>query len=245
MNITNNTILITGGGSGIGLEIAKSLNASNKIIIAGRNKEKLDAAAEGLENVFTIQADITNKKDVTRLVEEIKLNFGGLNILINNAGHAYAYTLSDTSDTYTKASAEFETNYFAPIRLTEKLLPLLKQENNSAVVNVSSIVAFAPGSHVPTYSDSKAALHSYTQLLRHELAKDTTVKVFELMPPLVNTDFSVEIGGRENGIPASEVADSFVKGLLEDTYEIRVGNTEVLYSNFFAGSEGAFGVMNK
>ncbi|HCA05846.1 MULTISPECIES: SDR family NAD(P)-dependent oxidoreductase [unclassified Chryseobacterium] len=245
MNITNNTILITGGGSGIGLEIAKSLNASNKIIIAGRNKEKLDAAAEGLENVFTIQADITNEKDVTRLVEEIKLNFGGLNILINNAGHAYAYTLSDTSDTYTKASAEFETNYFAPIRLTEKLLPLLKQENNSAVVNVSSIVAFAPGSHVPTYSDSKAALHSYTQLLRHELAKDTTVKVFELMPPLVNTDFSVEIGGRENGIPASEVADSFVKGLLEDTYEIRVGNTEVLYSNFFAGSEGAFGVMNK
>lgn len=245
MNITNNTILITGGGSGIGLEIAKSLNASNKIIIAGRNKEKLDAAAEGLENVFTIQADITNEKDVTRLVEEIKLNFGGLNILINNAGHAYAYTLSDTSDTYNKASAEFETNYFAPIRLTEKLLPLLKQENNSAVVNVSSIVAFAPGSHVPTYSDSKAALHSYTQLLRHELAKDTTVKVFELMPPLVNTDFSVEIGGRENGIPASEVADSFVKGLLEDTYEIRVGNTEVLYSNFFAGSEGAFGVMNK
>lgn len=245
MNITNNTILITGGGSGIGLEIAKSLNASNKIIIAGRNKEKLDAAAEGLDNVFTLQADITNEKDVDRLVEEIKLNFGGLNILINNAGHAYAYTLSDASDTYTKASAEFETNYFAPIRLTEKLLPLLKQEENSAVVNVSSIVAFAPGSHVPTYSDSKAALHSYTQLLRHELAKDTSVKVFELMPPLVNTDFSVEIGGRENGIPPSEVADSFVKGLLEDNYEIRVGNTEVLYSSFFTGSEGAFSVMNK
>lgn len=245
MNITNNTILITGGGSGIGLEIAKSLNASNKIIIAGRNKEKLDAAAEGLDNFFTIQADITNEKDVNRLVEEIKLNFGGLNILINNAGHAYAYTLSDTSDTYTKASAEFETNYFAPIRLTEKLLPLLKQEENSAVVNVSSIVAFAPGSHVPTYSDSKAALHSYTQLLRHELAKDTSVKVFELMPPLVNTDFSAEIGGKENGIPPSEVADSFVKGLLEDTYEIRVGNTETLYTSFFAGSEGAFSVMNK
>ncbi|PIF46963.1 putative oxidoreductase [Chryseobacterium sp. 52] len=245
MNITNNTILITGGGSGIGLEIAKALHPSNKVIIAGRNKEKLDAAAEGLENVFTIQADITNESDTDRLIEEIKVNFGELNILINNAGHAYAYTLSDSSDTYSKAVAEFETNYFAPIRLTEKLLPLLQQQENAAVVNVTSIVAFAPGSHVPTYSDSKAALHSYTKLLRYELAKDTSVKVFELMPPLVNTDFSVEIGGRENGIPPSEVAESFVKGLVEDTYEIRVGNTEVLYSSFFAGSEGAFDVMNK
>ncbi|MBL1219942.1 SDR family NAD(P)-dependent oxidoreductase [Chryseobacterium sp. L7] len=244
MNITNNIILITGGGSGIGLEIAKSLNTSNTVIIAGRNKAKLDAAAEGLENIFTIQADITKEEDVNRLIEEIKVNFGGLNILINNAGHAYAYTISETSDTYSKAVAEFETNYFAPIRLTEKLLPLLKQQENAAVVNVSSIVAFAPGSHVPTYSDSKAALHSYTKILRHELAKNTAVKVFELMPPLVNTDFSVEIGGRENGIPASDVADSLVKALQENIYEIRVGNTEVLYSNFFAHSEGAFSMMN-
>jgi uncharacterized oxidoreductase len=244
MNITDNTILITGGGSGIGLEIAKALSTTNKIIIAGRNKEKLDAAAKGLENVFTIQADITNEQDVNRLIEEIKVNFGGLNILINNAGHAYAYTISDTSDTYSKAVAEFETNYFAPIRLTEKLLPLLKQQENAAVVNVSSIVAFAPGSHVPTYSDSKAALHSYTKILSHELAKDTSVKFFELMPPLVNTDFSAEIGGRENGIPASEVADSFVNALINDTYEIRVGITEVLYNNFFANSEGAFSMMN-
>ncbi|MFP7655768.1 SDR family oxidoreductase [Chryseobacterium proteolyticum] len=245
MNITNNTILITGGGSGIGLEIAKLLNPSNKIIIVGRNKEKLDNAAQGLENVFTIQADITDENDINRLIEEIKINFGTLNILINNAGHAYAYTLSDSSDTYTKAIAEFTTNYFAPIRLTEKLLPLLKQQNNAAIVNVSSIVAFIPGSHVPTYSDSKAALHSYTRLLRYELAKDTGIKVFELMPPLVDTDFSVEIGGRENGIPASVVAENLVKALEQDTFEVRVGNTEMVYSNFFAGSEGAFEVFNK
>lgn len=245
MNITKNTILITGGGSGIGLEIAKLLNPSNKIIIVGRNKEKLDNAAQGLENVFTIQADITDENDINRLIEEIKINFGTLNILINNAGHAYAYTLSDSSDTYTKAIAEFTTNYFAPIRLTEKLLPLLKQQNNAAIVNVSSIVAFIPGSHVPTYSDSKAALHSYTRLLRYELAKDTGIKVFELMPPLVDTDFSVEIGGRENGIPASVVAEDLVKALEQDTFEVRVGNTEMVYSNFFAGSEGAFEVFNK
>lgn len=245
MNITNNIILITGGGSGIGLEIAKVLSASNKIIITGRNKEKLDTAAKDLENVFTIQADITNKDDINRLAEEIKTNFGSLNILINNAGHAYSYTLSENADSYTKAKEEFATNYFAPIRLVEKLLPLLKKENEAAIVNVSSIVAFVPGSHVPTYSDSKAALHSYTQLLRHELAKDTAIKVFELMPPLVNTDLSVEIGGRENGIPASDVANDLVKGLRKDIYEIRVGKTEVLYQNFFANSEGAFSVVNQ
>lgn len=245
MNITNNIILITGGGSGIGLEIAKSLSPSNKIIIVGRNKEKLDHAAKDLENVFTLQADITKENDVHKIVDEIKDKFGGLNILINNAGNAYAYTLSETSDTYSKALAEFTTNYFAPIRLTEKLLPLLKEQNEAAIVNVTSIVALAPGSHVPTYSDSKAALHSYTQLLRYELEKDSNVKVFELMPPLVNTDFSVEIGGRENGIPPADVAADLHKGLQENIYEIRVGNTEVLYTNFFANSEGAFSAMNK
>ncbi|WP_370895620.1 SDR family oxidoreductase [Chryseobacterium gossypii] len=245
MNITNNIILITGGGSGIGLEIAKALSTANKIIIAGRNKEKLDAAAKDLENVFTIQADITNEADINRLYEEVKTTFGGLNILINNAGHAYAYTLTENADMHGKAVAEFTTNYFAPLRLTEKFLPLLKQQEEAAIVNVSSIVGFVPGSHVPTYSDSKAALHSHTRLLRYELAKDTHVKVFELMPPLVDTDFSAEIGGKENGIPASDVASELVKALRENIYEVRVGNTGLLYDNFFAATEGAFSTFNK
>ncbi|RKT01425.1 SDR family oxidoreductase [Chryseobacterium defluvii] len=244
MNIINNTILITGGGSGIGLEIAKALSPSNRIIIVGRSKEKLDKAAKDLENVFTIQADITNESDVNRLYEDVKTTFGGLNILINNAGHAYTYTLSENADMYSKAVDEFTTNYFAPIRLTEKFLPLLKQHSEAAIVNVSSIVGFVPGSHVPTYSDSKAALHSHTRLLRYELAKDTQIKVFELMPPLVNTDLSVGIGGRENGIPASDVANDLVKALREDIYEVRVGNTELIYNNFFSATEGAFSVFN-
>ncbi|MDF2553428.1 MAG: short-chain dehydrogenase [Chryseobacterium sp.] len=244
MNITNNTILITGGGSGIGLAIAKALSPSNKIIIVGRNKEKLDAAAKDLENVFTIQADVTNESDVNRLYEEVKTTFGELNILINNAGSAFVYTLSENSDTYGKAFAEFTANYFAPIRLTEKFLPLLKEHNEAAIVNVSSIVGLVPGAYLPTYSDSKAALHSYTQVLRYELAKESNIKVFELMPPLVNTDFSAEIGGKENGIPPSDVANDLVKALQENIYEVRVGYTELLYQNFFAGTEGAFGAFN-
>lgn len=244
MNITNNTILITGGGSGIGLEIAKALSPTNKIIIVGRNKEKLDAAAKDLENVFTIQADITNESDVNKLYEEVKTTFGGINILINNAGNAYVYNLATDGDIYSKAVAEFTTNYFAPLRLTDKFLPLLKEQNEAAIVNVSSIVGFVPGSHLPTYSDSKAALHSHTRLLRYELAKETNIKVFELMPPLVATDFSAEIGGLENGIPASDVASDLVKALREDIYEIRVGNTGLIYDNFFAATEGAFATFN-
>lgn len=244
MNITNNTILITGGGSGIGLEIAKALNATNKIIIVGRNKEKLDAAAQGLENVSTIQADVTHEDDINRLYEEVKTTFGKLNILINNAGFAHYYTISENSQTHDKAWEEFTTNYFAPIRMTEKFLPLLKEQSEAAIVNVSSIVGFVPGASLPTYSDSKAALHSYTQVLRHQLAKDTSVKVFELMPPLVDTDFSAEIGGKENGIPPSVVADDLVKALQENKFEVRVGFTESLYQNFFAGTEGAFDAFN-
>jgi Short-chain dehydrogenase involved in D-alanine esterification of lipoteichoic acid and wall teichoic acid (D-alanine transfer protein) len=244
MNITNNTILITGGGSGIGLEIAKALSPSNKIIIVGRNTDKLDKAAKDLENVFTFQADITNESDINNLYEEIKTTFGGINILINNAGNAYVYDIANDGDIYSKAVAEFTTNYFAPLRLTDKFLPLLKQQKEAAIVNVSSIVAFVPGSHLPTYSDSKAALHSHTKLLRFELAKNTNIKVFELMPPLVNTDFSAEIGGKENGIPASDVAKDLVKSLQEDIYEVHVGRTELLYKNFFAGTEGAFAIMN-
>lgn len=244
MNITNNTILITGGGSGIGLEIAKVLSPANKIIIVGRTKEKLDEAAKGLENVFTVQADITNEADIDRLYEEVKTTFGGINILINNAGNAYVYNLADAGDIYSKALAEFTTNYFAPIRLTDKFLPILKEQKEAAIVNVSSIVGLVPGSHVPTYSDSKAALHSHTRLLRYELAKNTGVKVFELMPPLVNTDFSAEIGGKENGIPASEVANDLLKSLQEDIYEIRVGNTGLVYNNYFAATEDAFATFN-
>lgn len=244
MNTTDNTILITGGGSGIGLEIAKVLSSVNRIIIVGRNKEKLDAAAKDLENVFTIQADITDENDVNRLYEEVKTSFGGLNILINNAGNAYVYNIANDGDAYSKAVAEFTTNYFAPIRLSEKFLPLLTQQNEAAIVNVSSIVGFLPGANLPTYSDSKAALHSHTKSLRYELAKDTKVKVFELMPPLVATDFSAEIGGLENGIPASDVANDLVKALKEDIYEIRVGNTGLLYDNFFAATEGAFAAFN-
>jgi uncharacterized oxidoreductase len=229
MNITNKTVLVTGGGSGIGLEIAKQLSAKdNKVIITGRNADKLLKAAAGLTNVTTIAADVTNAADVKRLVATIKADFGELDILINNAGHTYVYNLTADANAEQKSREEFDTNFFSIISLTEQLLPTLSASPEAAIVNVSSILAITPRHTLPTYSASKAALHSYTQALRFAL-KETNVKVFELMPPLVNTEFSKEIGG-ENGIPPSEVADDLLNAFEKDEYEIHVGNTAHVYS---------------
>jgi uncharacterized oxidoreductase len=130
-----------------------------------------------------------------------------------------------------------QTNYFSVIRLVDKFLPLLKKQVNPAIVNVSSILALAPG-RIVTYSASKAALHSYTQALRLALEEESNIKVFELMPPLVNTDLSKEIGGA-NGIHPSAVAEELLKGLENDVLEIHVGQTADFHKMFFASSNEA------
>jgi uncharacterized oxidoreductase len=225
MYINNKTVLVTGGGSGIGLAIAQLLSEkNNKVIITGRTAAKLQEAATGLTNVTPIVADVTNADDVKKLIDTINADFGGLDILINNAGNAYYYNLVAGANAATKAAAEFNTNFFSVLNLTEQLLPALSASAAGAIVNVSSILAFTPRHTIPTYSASKAALHSYTQALRFELAKSTKIKVFELMPPLVNTDFSKDIGG-ENGIPPSAVAADLIAAFENDTYEIHVGDT--------------------
>ncbi len=245
MNITNKTILVTGGGSGIGFEIAKLLGQKgNKVIITGRNEAKLQKAASQLNNVSFIAADVTSEADVNNLVEKINEEYGGLDILINNAGQANVYHLDEAVNAYDKASAEMETNYLAIVRLTEKLLPALKKSKEAAIVNVSSIVAFVPGVNLPTYAATKAALHSYTRALRHTISKKTGIKIFELMPPLVDTELSVEIDGK-NGIPPLEVAEGLIKGFENDEYEMHIGNTADMYKLYLHSPQEALIALNK
>ncbi|RAJ37268.1 SDR family oxidoreductase [Pedobacter cryoconitis] len=229
MKSTNNTILIAGGTAGIGFEIAKLLTEKgNHVIITGRDQKRLDTAVAKLNNVTGILFDTTQGEEVDRLVSKITADFPALNVVINNAGLAYAYDVLAGEKSWEKAADEMNTNYISLIRLTEKLLPQLLKQEKAALVNVSSIVAIAPGLRLLTYSASKAAVHSYTQGLRLAL-KDTSVKVFELMPPLVNTDFSKEIGGAENGIPPLQVATEFADAFENDTYEVHVGGTAQVY----------------
>lgn len=242
MKTSQNTILITGGGSGIGFEIAKLFSNDNQVIITGRNAEKLQNAASKLKNTTPIVADITNEKDVKTLVETLKKDFPNLNILINNAGIASVFDLATPEiDGFKKASDEIITNYLSIVRLTENLLPVLNTKD-SAIVNVSSIVAFVPAKSLPTYSASKAALHSYTKTLRLSLA-DTNVKVFELMPPLVNTDFSKEIGG-ENGVSPELLATDLFKAFENDQFEIHTGQTAGMFDLYRSNPEEALAAMN-
>ena len=245
MKTTNNTVLIIGGSAGIGLEIAKLFaNANNHVIITGRNKQRLDEAAVLLKNVTTIVSDFSDEKDADKLVTTIKKDFPGVNILVNNAAAAKLYSLVDAdANVYENAAQEMHTNYLSVIRLTEKLLPVLKQHPESAIVNVSSIVALVPGS-LAGYSASKAALHSYTQALRFELYQEyPSIKVFELMPPLVNTEFSKPIGG-EKGVSPAFVAEALLESLEKNIYEIHVGNTKNIYDLLRVSPEKAFEAMH-
>src|ERR1700754_309658 len=130
MKITGNTILITGGGSGIGFETARrSAEAGNEVIITGRNKAKLDVAAARLPRTTAIAADINDEQQVDQLVERLHTESPRLNVLMNNAAQAYAYTLADSADVVGNAMEEMMTNYFSTIRLTEKLRPSLEEKS--------------------------------------------------------------------------------------------------------------------
>jgi uncharacterized oxidoreductase len=243
MKTSDNTVLIIGGTAGIGLEIARLFSANeNRVIITGRSQKRLDHALSQLDNAVGIVNDFSKKEDADLLVAKIKKDFPALNIVVNNAARAFIYDLSTVENLYDLAEQEMQVNYLSIVRLNEMLIPLLTGQQNPAIVNVSSVVAFVPGSLV-TYSASKAALHSYTQSLRLNLARRSNIKVFELMPPLVNTEFSQGIGGSA-GIEPSVVAAGLWEAMGNDSYEVRVGKTQVIYDLFLKSPDEALVAMN-
>lgn len=245
MKIQNKTVLISGGGSGIGFETARLLSeAGNKVIIVGRNEAKLTKAASQLKNVTAIPCDITQEKDVKNLVAILKKDFSDLSVLINNAGLAHTFFLQDEANAYDKAHEEISINYLSLVRLTDQILPILKQQAEAAIVNVTSIVVFAPSLILPTYSASKAAVHAYTVALRQSL-ENTSVKVYDLMPPLVNTEMAKSIGGETNGIPPVQVAQALVTGVESNQFEIHVGMTAQIYQLFLSSPKSAFQALNR
>lgn len=248
MKKNNNTILITGGGSGIGFELAKIFSESqNHVIIAGRDEDKLKNASERLSNVKYIKCDVTDEESISSLVEKLEEDYPELNVLINNAGAANYYNLGTKAGAYEKAKSEITVNYLAPILLTEKLLPVLLNKAEAAVINISSIAAYSPGLVLPTYSASKAALHSYTQILRLTLSVDTAVKVFEVLPPLVDTEFAAALT-REKMSPVT-VAEDIFRGFEDDVFEMRIGSTAAFYELMLQSPENALlsrnGMLNK
>jgi len=246
MKTSNRTVLITGGGTGIGFETAKLFSEKgSKVILAGRTEKTLRSAASRLQNVDYFVADVTNEKDLEKLVEFIQAKYPSLDLLINNAAAIHVFMAASGSNTAAKAAHEITVNYLAVIAITEMLLPLLEKQPEAAIVNTTSIVALAPANIMPTYSASKAALRSYTQVLRYTLQKKgSRVKVFELIPPLVNTAFSKDNGG-ERGIPPEVVAQETLNKIENDALEIRPGLTDQFYQMFFGGSEHAIEALHQ
>ncbi|MNY10087.1 putative oxidoreductase [compost metagenome] len=213
------------------MAIAKKLSdVGNQIIINGRNETRLQNALKELDNAVAIAGNLSMEADRIRIAQELKTNHPNLNIIINNAGSAFMNDLSNSENNAAeKAYQEINTNYISVIHFTSLVLPELLKQEDSAIVNISSIAVFRSNKFLPTYSASKAALHSYTQGLRDTFADNDKLNVYEVYPPLVNTEFSAEIGGA-NGIPASEVADELFLALEQNQFEVPVGDTKKIHA---------------
>ncbi len=185
MQWTGNTILVTGGGSGIGRGLAESFHAlGNKVIVSGRRKEALEEVAKANPGIETLTLDIENPEAVKTFAAELTAKFPALNVVLHNAGimRNERLTEPETAD----AEAHVATNLLGPIRLNAALIQHLMKQPRAAVLTVTSGLAFSPIALNPTYCATKAALHSWTQSLRYQLRK-TSVEVIELAPPYVQT----------------------------------------------------------
>ncbi len=188
MNISGNTILITGGGSGIGRGLAEALQAlGNEVIIAGRRKSVLDETTAANPGMKSASLNIEDADSIRAFAEQIQKDYPALNVVIHNAGIMRPENLK--SPNLADAEAIITTNLLGPMRLNAGLLPLLLKQPHSTVMTVSSGLAYVPLALTPTYCATKAAVHSWTQSLRHQL-KDTKVEVLEIIPPYVQTELT-------------------------------------------------------
>ena len=233
MHMSNNTILITGGTSGIGFELASALSKlGNTVIITGRDSSKLDEARTKLPGVHAIQSDASDPAAITSLREKVTAEFPELNMVINNAGIMRKLDLNDSNRDLLDLTREIEINLMGPMRVVKEFLPHLRSRPAAALVNVSSGLAFVPFAISPVYSAAKAGIHAFTQCLRVQL-KNTNIKVFELAPPGTETklfrgDFTAEDLAGAKAMPVQTLARLAIQGFEKDTLEIRPGLSNTL-----------------
>jgi uncharacterized oxidoreductase len=231
MKLAKRTVLITGGSSGIGLELAKQLlERDNVVIITGRDQDKLDAATRALPCVHTFKSDVSDPEAIAALHDRVIARFPALDTLINNAGIMRNLSLHQARD-LNDITREIEINLGGPIRMVQQFLPHLKTRSGALIVNVSSGLAFVPFPISPIYSATKAAIHSFTQSLRVQLA-GTGVTAVELAPPAVETPlFRAEFAAEMQGQKAMDVevlVKQAIAGIERGKSEIRPGLANVL-----------------
>lgn len=211
MDFTKATILITGGNSGIGKGFAEALAARGaRIIITGRNIKSLEATLEANPGMYGYQLDVSDADDVARFAAMVTERHPDLNVVIHNAGIMLIENMLAERFDLDIVERTIATNLFGPIRLTAALMPHFRRQENAAIVTVSSGLAFVPRADTPTYSATKAAIHSWSQSLRHEL-RNTTVDVVEIAPPLVATDLTPGQSSNPRALPLADFIDESVE----------------------------------
>lgn len=233
MNLSGNTVLITGGSSGIGLELADAfVTRGNTVLITGTDRTHLDAAQKKLPAVRAFLSDVTDPDAVMQLRGIVLRDFPGLNVLVNNAGimQMIDFRSGDVDDR--RILREISTNFSGPIRLITAFLPHLKTRERGAIVNVTSGLAFIPLPVAPVYCATKAGMHSFTESLRVQL-RGSNVAVFEVAPPITATHLYGAAGTIERlGLPKAmeprAVAERVLSGMGENRSEIRPGLSNAL-----------------
>ncbi|MBL0968068.1 MAG: SDR family oxidoreductase [Brevundimonas sp.] len=247
MNITGNTILITGGGTGIGRALAEALHArGNRVIITGRRGGPLKDVVDANPGMAWATLDVADAGAITAFAAQVVKDHPALNVVINNAGIMQAEDLTAELFSLDTAEATITTNLLGPIRLTMALLPHLRAQTASTVITVTSGLAFIPLVATPTYNATKAAIHSWTQSLRTQLA-GTSVEVLELAPPAVATDLMPGHAENPNSMPLADYTAEVI-GLIESGNtprgEILVERVKPLRFAEVNGYETVYGMLN-
>lgn len=243
METSGNTVLITGGGTGIGLALAEALvHRRNDVVICGRRLEKLRAAKKQLPAVHIRVCDVSKRASRESLVTWVTSRFTSLNMLVNNAGIQRTVDFRKGGRDLPQADAELATNLAGPIHLSALLIPHLRKQKRSAILNISSGLAFTPLAVVPVYCATKAAIHAFSLSLRHQL-RDTTVRVFEVAPPIVATQLAGRRERPDEGeftMSVQGVAEGILEALEHDTHEVALGTA----ANLHEKRDAMFAVIN-
>ena len=243
MNLSGNTVLVTGGASGIGLALVERFLArGNDVIVCGRRASKLAELSEKHPEVNTIICDIADPVAREKLFQDVTDSFGDINVLVNNAGIQRRVDLTENED-WDATRSEIAINLEAPIHLSRLFARHLASKEEAAIVNVTSGLSFVPLANVPIYCATKAALHSFTLSLRWQL-RNTSVDVVEIIPPAVDTDLQAP-GLHTFGVNVNEFADHVFA-------ELEAGKNETAYGTAVTASvsppqrlAGIFEEMNK
>lgn len=238
MRITDNTVLVAGGTSGIGRGLAVRLHeAGNQVIVAGRRKDRLDEIVTEHQGIDAEVFDVTDETSIQQLFETVTAKHPNLNVLITMAGIMAPERILEP-DSLEVAERTIATNLLGPIRLIHTFTPYLVSQPAAALLTVTSGLAYVPLPATPTYSATKAAIHSYTESLREQL-RETSVQVIELAPPLTRTTLMGSGTDNERAMPLDEFLTETMS-LLESQPDAQQILVERVKRQRFAEADGTY-----